>query len=264
MKALLVVLIAFVAQPDCGAEQPAERLMLLFVPSTLHIKREKEPTNPLNPPEPQYYPLIPNRILDCLPGKLYDVRGFFEEEGAKFGTTGFAWYNPDAKLLAVRAGRADLEFVEQMLAGCYNPPVNLHVKGEAVVQSKGAGDVPPAQQVRWEIDTQPSQRAVVSASGGALGYSYEFEPIMHPDGKFIGCSMAAKVTFDGREYSATTSATIALSKPYSLLLGTTPSGDEVRLQLRLDVQQPVPPSPLDDPATEKRLRECIERALRKQ
>jgi hypothetical protein len=262
MKSLLPIIALFTALFSLCAEDPADRIELFYMPGSLHVKLPKDQTGS---PNEKFYPLTPNRVSDCLPGKLYDVRAYFEERGAIFGKVGFAWYNPDSSLLAVRAASADVDFIEMSIGGCYCPPINVRLKGEVVVQSAAGGEIPPEHRLRWEISTQGGQAVTTSAVGsGALGYSCEIESILGPNKKYIDCRMSVKVTYDNREYSALLTTTIPLSKRHSLLVGTTPTGDEVRVQITPTLEEISPSSPLDDAPTKKRLIECLEHALRSQ
>ena len=274
MKRLLILLALASTCRGADAEHLAERLDLHFSPWPLHLKPREEAPDPSQPgvwPLPRKeYPLVPNRVADCLPGKLYNVRGFFEEQGAKFSGTGFAWYSPEASILAVRAAPADADFVAAVLhSGSYGPPVNLRLTGEVVVQpviakaEEAKAEIPPAQRLGFDYLTKSGQRSTFSALGeGKLTYSCEIEPTLETKESFIDYNIVVKVTFEKREYTTSTSATATIGKRHSLLLGTTVKGEEVRFQMTPKLEHFEPASPLDDAAVKKRILTCIEQALK--
>jgi hypothetical protein len=259
MKALLITIALLGSMPCRGGDAPM-RLEVLGVPFPIHLKH---PENPTDESPPEHYPMVRNRIAKCLPGELYDVRAFLRDSGAGIKDGGFAWYSPTAKLLVVRTASDDLDFVETIVSpGCTLAAINLHVSGEIFIQPAGGGQVPPTQRIRWESDTQSGLQAISGANGkGALSYSCELEVIILPNNQQADLRASLKVTFEERDYSIISSAGIALSKPHAVLLGTTPSGDEVRFQITASVQPVVPALGRDDAGGRKRLKECIEKAL---
>ncbi|MDD5351123.1 MAG: hypothetical protein PHQ12_13010 [Chthoniobacteraceae bacterium] len=267
-----IAVLLFSAQA-CMAETPApSKLDVFYVPWPMHRKvaapsgkAETPPPNAgvLPPGSVQFYPLHVNRISDALPGKLYDVREFFTKYGVKFAENDFAWYNPDAATLVVRASPADMELIEALFSGVnYDPPSNVVLEGRIRVGNGAGRKKSPLEEQRWRMYTKSGQESAISAKGGAtLGYRFHIQPTVEANGEDLSYQMELKVTFGGREYEIQTSTTTALGKQRTTLLGTTPKNEEIFFDLTPTMKWEMPAFPYDDPKKKAGLMERIQKSL---
>jgi hypothetical protein len=262
MRGLILVFILLCTFCFVRAEGTPNDMELLFVPWALHLK---QPPPSGSAKTGGTYPLVPNRASECLPGLLYDVREHFTASGARFRDHDFALFCPEANLLVVRAADDDRRFVREVVgATAFCPPSNLQLTGEVIVQPTGAEPTKAeaANRLRFVAHTQSGMPTTLSASGStAIGYTCEIQLVLDPGARFVDYQMVIKVLHGGREYSATSTSAIPLAKPHSMLLGTTPTGDEVRFVFTPTLHRTEPLSPLDDPERKKWLLECIGKAL---
>lgn len=249
---LYFIILAFQMGACSGIAAESSKLGVFYVPCAMQIKHGTDG---------QLYPIYVNRFSDCLPGKLYDVRELFTPHGAAFGKGDFALFNPEGKILVVRAAKDDFDMIDVFVSSIiYDPPLNVVMAGHIRVEGNKARD-----EARWRFSTQSGQRCAISAKkGNALGYSMEIEPILSADSENIDCRMNLQVYYQDREYAAQTGFSVLVGKPYSIIIGTTPHKEQILFEFTPTVECVDQPSPFYTPKgkeKKERLIKCISKHL---
>ena len=204
-----------------------------------------------------YYPLVPNRISDCLQGNIYDVRDALDTtKGVHFEKTDFAWFSPASNLLAVRTSPTNMKLIHSMFrAVSYDPPMNMIFDAKVSISRPADTTIGPEESMSFRISTHSGQRCTASATSPTEpGYTWEFEPVLEPNGKTVECNMVLKITYKGHEYATTTAFTVVCGKTHSMLIGTTPDKQEIIFYLTAASDWLYPACPLDDPKNKEPLK----------
>src|ERR1700677_3563965 len=209
-------------------------------------------------------PSIPNRIAASLPGKMLDLKRYFENAGVEFTDPGdFAWLNPESDLVIFRAGENVPFLLAQIIeANASVMPVHLKLAASVSAGTDADGKNPGADLLRSNLTTKNGQRAVISAAGGnGSNYSLEFEPVINADDKTADANLAFKTACLGRDYAVTTRLSLAIGKPETLILGTTADGRDIYLHLTLVAGRVYTGPLVKDRSKDPALLKQIEKAL---
>jgi hypothetical protein len=254
--AVFRLLIHLLVVTGVAHSEPAPlKLAVISAPGAWHIRTAEPGKQPS-----EVYPAVLNRVSECLPGALYDLRTLFEEYGAKFGANSFALYNPEAQVMLVRGAPEEVDSICTFVSGgTYCPTACMRIAFELVAKPGSGAEVRGTGRARWEMLTKGGIPYTATLSGGdALSYSCEFEPLLEPFGRSIDYRMLLKVKFEGREYSTTAEASAPMEKPHSILVGTTPAGEEITLTFTPTL---IPP-PITPPWSDEKLesvKKCVEK-----
>ena len=260
---LLTALLLAPSSPTRAEDKPAPHKIQLYY-NPLGKKFPLDPPPDGAPGAGPAYPFIPNRLESCLPGKMRDVKAFFEETGVKFTEAGdFAWFNPESNLVIIRCEEKDAGFLQNLFDAVLNdPPFNTVITASVSAGADASGKNPKADLLRSSLATKSGQRSVITAAGkNGSNYSLEIEPVIAASGDIADMNLAFKTTCLGRDYAVTTSLALAAGKPETLILGTTAHGKDIYFHLAFHMEPVYSGTPAKDRSKDPALLKQIEKAL---